>query len=340
MRVAVSLFMIASVMACGDRAPSAPTSNSDPVRLVAASALVSEGVVGTTVPGPRVLVVDSRKRPMRGIPVRFSVIAGAGSIEDTLVTTLDDGIADAGLLTLGTQARTNIVSAITSDIRTPLQFYVNARPGAPAALKTNWKYSQLGFPGSAVWPPAVSVVDNYGNGIARVRVSFAGTDGLDPGRVVNIETGPDGSVQAGSWTLGPTPGTYVVTATSSGVTPMTFTALAVDPRAVIATYELDTINDEPPSSGLSSQIALTSDGQFIEDTRWPTSTPLVNSGTYTVRDSTLTFTFFWGRHETADFYQSSLVRHFVDDYYLGLQRWVYLKRGPQTAQLQSGARVS
>ena len=66
-------------------------------------------------------VRDSEGRPFAGVPVRFTVIAGGGTLHVTRTSTDQNGRATSQL-TLGTEGNTNIVQASVEGISTPVTF--------------------------------------------------------------------------------------------------------------------------------------------------------------------------------------------------------------------------
>jgi hypothetical protein len=105
-----------------------------------------------------------------------------------------------------------------------------ASVGAAAAIAFTAGDGQTADPGAAVpVAPAARVVDQRGNPVPNVAVTFAVTAG--GGRVANATatSGADGVAAAGAWTLGGAPGDNVLTATvaaGAGGAPSALTATA------------------------------------------------------------------------------------------------------------------
>lgn len=72
-------------------------------------------------------------------------------------------------------------------------------------------------------PLIVRVVDQSGNAMSGVSVTFAVTGGAGTITPTTTTTGANGQAQA-TWTLGPAAGANTVTATVGSLTPVTFTA--------------------------------------------------------------------------------------------------------------------
>jgi hypothetical protein len=71
--------------------------------------------------------------------------------------------------------------------------------------------------------PAVTVVDNRGQPVANVVVTFAVTGGGGSIAVSSVTSGATGTVSPGTWTLGTQPGANSLTASTASVSPVTLT---------------------------------------------------------------------------------------------------------------------
>ncbi|CAN5596458.1 hypothetical protein BH23GEM10_BH23GEM10_03140 [soil metagenome] len=118
--------------------------------------------------------------------------------------------------------------------------------------------------------PAVRVVDADGRPIPGVTVTFtAHGDGssIDGGTAV---TGADGVAFAGAWTLGPTPGSYTVTAAVEGLASVTFTAEATAGSAALSGVVVSATSGQPVAGALvelqsasgTHQVTTGSAGEF------------------------------------------------------------------------------
>ncbi|MEO8624465.1 MAG: Ig-like domain-containing protein, partial [bacterium] len=72
--------------------------------------------------------------------------------------------------------------------------------------------------------PSVIVKDAFGNGVGNVPVTFAVASGGGSIILGPLNTTSDGGARLGGWTLGTTAGTNTLTATSPGLTGVTFNA--------------------------------------------------------------------------------------------------------------------
>jgi len=106
-------------------------------------------------------------------------------------------------------------------------------PGAPARLVAEAGDNQIATPGTTVDAPTARVEDAQHNEIPGRTVTFAVTAGggtvTDPVQT----TDSSGRARPGAWTLGPSPGSNVLSATTAGMdTTVTFTAMADTSRRV------------------------------------------------------------------------------------------------------------
>src|SRR5690606_28477301 len=158
--------------ACSDGGSGPPV----PSTITAASAIASSAVVGSSL-SPTVRVTDNRQRPVPGVDVTFEVTAGGGSITNTSATTDANGVAAAGTWTLGTSTGQNRLVARHGSL-TPLVFTVDATAGPVESIMAISPENQSGFAGTPVSQiPVVRAVDEFGNGVQGVTVTFAVTAG-------------------------------------------------------------------------------------------------------------------------------------------------------------------
>jgi adhesin/invasin len=189
--------------------------------------------VNTTVTvAPKVLVADQYGNPVPALSVTFAVTAGGGSVAPTTpVSTAADGTAAVTSWTLGTTAGTgnNTLSATAAGAGiagNPTTFTASAAAGTAVQLLVEAGDSQSALAGTAVLtPPAVKVVDAFGNGVSGISVTFSVTSGDGSATGLDQVTGGTGIAAVGSWTLGPSDGSNTLDATAAGVAgTITFTA--------------------------------------------------------------------------------------------------------------------
>ncbi|HEX9755649.1 MAG TPA: hypothetical protein VGA42_08060, partial [Gemmatimonadales bacterium] len=169
---------------------------------------------------PTVLVTDAAGRPVPNVLVTFAVTSGGGSVIGGAQTTGSNGVAAVGSWMLGGGVGPNTLTATVAGsgiAGNPVTFTATALAGPAANLIKVAGDDQSGTPGTAVQiRPAVKVIDQHGNPIAEVTVTFqvvAGGGSITGG---TSTTGTDGIATVGSWTLGPNPGGNALTASIAG----------------------------------------------------------------------------------------------------------------------------
>lgn len=179
---------------------------------------------------PAVVVRDANNNPVDGAVVLFSVLVGGGQVPDPLRRTNAQGIASLPQWILGTTAGTQRLAAQVSEVGVagnPVVFTATARAGAPASLVALSAITQSAAAGSLVAsPPSVRLVDQYGNPVPGVRVTFAIASGGGQLTGATPSTTSEGIATVGSWRLGPAAGANSMTASAVGVTDVTFLATA------------------------------------------------------------------------------------------------------------------
>ena len=135
-------------------------------------------------------------------------------------------------------------------------------PGATAAtIAANSSTTQIGTPGTAVAEaPSVIVRDGTGNPIAGVRVTFAVTSGGGLVNGGNAVSNTLGIATVTSWTLGTTPGTNTLTATTGSLPSIVFTAEGGDPCNTSLPHALGSTSN----GKLTASDCRLSDGTFID----------------------------------------------------------------------------
>lgn len=180
---------------------------------------------------PSVRAEDEYGNGIPGLPVTFAIVQGNGSITGASPVTNAEGIATIGSWTVGTASglqRLN-VTAIDAGVGASASVIVTAtaQPGPAAGLVKIAGDNQLGtFNSAAGVPPGVRVVDQFGNGVGNVVVTF--TPGPNSGTVQNgtVTSDPaNGTAFVGAWLLG-SAATQTLTAASASLpnSPVTFTA--------------------------------------------------------------------------------------------------------------------
>lgn len=185
-------------------------------RLLRVNASLPATIVGTAVAAPlSVRAVDAGGNPVANVPVLFSVTAGGGSITGDQAITNADGVATAGTWTLGTTSGTQTLRA-SSGALIPGDLDVSAVAAAPVSLSIVAGDKQSAFPGTAVpQPPIVRALDEFGNSVGNVPVTF--TPGTGSGSVTGgtVVTDPaTGTAVVSAWILGSAPAQTLVASSS------------------------------------------------------------------------------------------------------------------------------
>jgi len=182
-----------------------------------------------------VKIQDRLGHAMAGRTVTFTPGAGSGAVGPTSTNSGADGTATT-IWTLGTVPGAQTVSATVAGLSDAATFTATANVGAAAAIAVSAGNSQTAIAGAAVSIAlAVRVADAFNNPVPGVSVSFVAAAGSGTIAGSPAATNAQGIATAGTWTLGTLVGTKTVTATVTGLTPVTFTATAtVGPAAIVA----------------------------------------------------------------------------------------------------------
>jgi len=186
---------------------------------------LQSGVAGATLAiPPTVRVLDQRGRPMPGVRVPFTVIAGDGRVEQPEPVSDAKGIASAGPWTLGVRAGENTLTAALGGVGA-VSFSALAEAGEPASIEIVSGQDQTGQVATTLVSDLVIVVrDAHANPVAGAIVEFSADNGeivLHAG--VTDETG----TASASWTLGTRAGRQTVTAAIGAVATAMFEATAL-----------------------------------------------------------------------------------------------------------------
>jgi adhesin/invasin len=173
---------------------------------------------------PAVGVFDTKGRPISGREVIFSVTSGGGFVSEAVQITDVDGVARVGGWTLGTAAGANTLQASVPELL-PLSFAATAVAGPPATIIVQQGETQDGVVGSdAPVAPSVLVRDEFHNPVAGASVEFEVLSGGGSVSEGSALTDDSGIARAGAWTLGTIPGTNTLSASLTGLEPVTFEA--------------------------------------------------------------------------------------------------------------------
>jgi hypothetical protein len=241
---------------CGGSDATAPPTQRVPTSIQAVSQQNQSATVGSDVADrPSVVVRDQNNDPVSGVTVTFAVGQGTGSITGATQTTNASGVATVESWTLGTAVGTNTLTATATGLSTSVTFTATAVPGPAYAIEVNAAEDQTGTVGTPVSQlPSAIVVDERGNPVSGVSVTFAVATGGGSVTGVNQTTGADGIATVGSWTLGTAAGLNTLQATSDGLagSPLTFEATGL--AAAAAKLSIATGNNQEAAVGTAVAV--------------------------------------------------------------------------------------
>jgi len=196
------------------------------------------GAVQGTLPSPlSVQVVDASNSPMAGLTVTFAVTLGGGGLSHPSGPTNGSGVTTIEWTLGATPGQAQQVQASLTGLGVaPVTFVATATAGPPASVVKLGVDGQTAATNNPVsTPPAVQVLDSYGNHVPGIVVTFVASAGGGTVSGGAPHTDADGVATVGRWTLGPAAGENTLTATvaGSGISgnPVSFTATAVQPGA-------------------------------------------------------------------------------------------------------------
>ena len=175
---------------------------------------------------PSVIVKDVYDNPVSGISVTFGVASGGGSISGPVALTNASGIAAVGSWTLGIVAGANSLTATAAGLNgSPVILQATGVAGPAAHVAISAGNGQTGTSGRTVAiTPSVLVTDANGNPVSGVTVTFAVASGGGFTANNSYVTDVNGLATVRYWVLGNTAGSNSLTATVTGLAPVTFTA--------------------------------------------------------------------------------------------------------------------
>jgi alpha-tubulin suppressor-like RCC1 family protein len=223
--------LLAALLLAACDLPSKPDGPGAPAKLDIVSGDLQQDTVGDELPQALVVrVTDDRGRPVPDQVVNFRVTAGNGSVFAGTATTNRDGEARERW-TLGTVAgdtqrvEARAVDSGTGQALVFAAFRAVGTPDAPATATIVGAATRAGSAGAAVADSlVVKVVDQYGNAVPGVGVTFTAANGgsVSP---ATATTRADGTARA-QWMLGPVAGPQSASATVAGFPALVFAGTA------------------------------------------------------------------------------------------------------------------
>jgi adhesin/invasin len=226
-----------------------------PARVILSSGQGQTANVGSNVPLPlSVIVQNEAGDALSDIVVTFAPASNNGNVATPTVTTGANGMATLIGWTLGPVTGQQTLVASASPTAT-FTFTATATPERVGRLEKFAGDAQIALVNQAVaTPPAVKVLDVYGNAVPGVPVTFTVYNGLGTVTGANAVSNASGIATVGSWTLGPFAGVQTLRASAP-----TTSASDADFTATATTGQAAAINvhpDNPESALLRSEITL------------------------------------------------------------------------------------
>lgn len=174
------------------------------------------GTVGANLTAPLVVIVtDAVNNPKQGVPVTFTVASGGGSLSSATVVSNVDGQASV-TWKLGTNAGVQTVVAASPGLPA-VTFTSTGNADAPSSMVILSGNNQVASPGVTLPQPLrIRVLDEFGNGVPGVAVTFGASAADGTISPPSVLTGADGIAQA-NWTLGPAGGLKTATVSGGGL---------------------------------------------------------------------------------------------------------------------------
>ncbi|MEO7998351.1 MAG: hypothetical protein ABI852_12955, partial [Gemmatimonadaceae bacterium] len=187
--------------ACGKDDPQVATT------FVATSGSSVTGIAGAPIsPAPTVTIKDQHGRGFGNVSVKWTT--SAGRLTNDSSKTDANGVASPGGWTLGPISGVQTLTATVVGASTqPVVITATVAPSSVSALNVI-NTAPSGVVGSEVaTPPAVRAVDQYGNAVPNVAVTFAVVSGAGTITGAQQVTNASGVATVGSWKLGTSAGT-------------------------------------------------------------------------------------------------------------------------------------
>ncbi len=242
----LSCLALCFLASCGGSGSNQSTPPPPPtVAITATSGGGQSAAVSTAFANPLVATVTSNGSPSNGVSVTFTAPASGaggaftgGSATDT-ETTNSSGVATSQVFTANTTAGAYSVTAATSGTSTTASFGLTNTAGPAAKITATSGGGQSAADGTAFAKPLVATVtDSNNNAVSGVSVTFtapqSGASGtFAGGSATDTEaTNSSGVATSSVFTANSTAGgPYNVTATSAGLTPVSFSLTNTAPVA-------------------------------------------------------------------------------------------------------------
>ncbi|TAN24014.1 MAG: hypothetical protein EPN33_04125 [Acidobacteria bacterium] len=200
--------------------------------------------------------VESGGAPDSGATVRFAASENNRSLWSSTAVTSANGVAQASFTPTQAGAVTVLVSdSANSQYQAQAMLSVSPAPAEKLILLSGAGQSEVA--GDLLTTPIVTEADDaYGNPVPGVNVAFTGGQ-FNP---ASGNTGSNGQIQT-QVTLPSAPGTITLTATSSGLPPLTWTETALVPPDFSLAISAP-VSPVPPGQLATLTVSVTSQGGF------------------------------------------------------------------------------
>lgn len=192
-----------------------------PAKLAFVTQPVPAPQVNTPFPGGTVEIQDSfgnRTASTATVTLGLGGTGGLGTLSGATTAVAVDGRATFGDVS-SSFAGPQSLSASSPGLATGLSSTYSLASGPATAIVRVAGLSQLGIAGSQAFVrPTVRVTDAGGNGISGATVTFSVTGGGGSASGTTVTTDANGLAAVGAWTLGATPGSNGLQASSGGIT--------------------------------------------------------------------------------------------------------------------------
>ena len=193
-----------------------------PDTLVVSGVEADDARVGDPLPPFTVQAQDRFGNPVPGEAIQVEVTEGGGTVSPLVPVTDEEG--DAVLeWTLGPTPGSQSIQLQSGEL-SPILVQVQAQPGPPAEMTpvAGVDLEPVAPEASVPEPPAVALVDRFGNPTPDLQVTFHVLEGGGSVDGSPALTDEDGEAVLVSWTVGPEPGPNQVEARHGDLPPVTF----------------------------------------------------------------------------------------------------------------------
>lgn len=253
------------------------------LKVSAVTPTLVEGVVGAVAAfSPTVKVISTETElPVANIEVHFS----GSAVNFAVALTDKDGLASAGSWRFATKAGLESLSvSLGKQVR--LRFFARLTHDVPADIHVSNDGELVGLAGREVAGFGMQVVDQFGNGVSGVPLSFSVSAGaLDSSRVISDR---GGGAYTGRWLLDETPATSQLTISADGLKPKVVFGVGIDPSTVqwykLKEYRTGAIVIPAPEPGITqARFGVTGmekcpciAGFFIDEMTYASTPPSVS----------------------------------------------------------------